>query len=67
MTSMQKGLACGLNNVGMAIGVKLIAQYEGTGTLFYNDNNFFGKGRTLFYNDDDDIFFGRDQIICSDC
>ncbi|XP_052061510.1 phospholipid-transporting ATPase ABCA3-like [Mytilus californianus] len=31
MTSMQKGLACGLNNVGMAIGVKLIAQYEGTG------------------------------------
>lgn len=31
MTGEQKGLACILNNVGMAIGVKLIAQYEGTG------------------------------------
>lgn len=31
MTSIQKGAACLLNNVGMAFGVKLIAQYEGTG------------------------------------
>lgn len=50
MTSIQKGAACILNNVGMAFGVKLIAQYEGTGNKIYYFKILKGHDKEIYYN-----------------